>query len=94
MGKDISSLGDVLKRKANDIDVSGVKDDVALIQMELDRNFSGQAKIERLDENGLATVKTRSSSMASEIRLKQYAIIQNLQKDLKNKLERFRIIIG
>ena len=94
MAKEINSLGDLLRKKADDIDTSGVKDDIALIQQELDRAFSGDAKIERFQDDGVLVVRTKSSSMASEIRLKQYVIIQNLEPTLKNKIARFRILIG
>lgn len=94
MAKKINSLGDILQRKADDLEDSGIKDDISLIQQELDRNFSGEVKIERFQDDGILVVKTSSSSMASEVRLRQYAIIQNLTQTIKNKLVRFRIIIG
>lgn len=94
MAKQISSLDDILRRKADDIDSSGVRDDVHLIQEELDRQFDSQAKVEQLQDKGVVVVKTRNSSIASELRLKQYAILQNLNKSAKNQLNRFRIIIG
>lgn len=94
MTKEINSLGDILKRKAEEIDSSGVKDDIVIIQEELDRNFAGQVVIERFQDDGTLVVRTKSSSMASEARLRQHAIIQNLAKIIKNKLTRFRIIIG
>ncbi len=94
MAKKINSLGDLLQKKADDLEDSGIKDDITLIQQELDRNFSGEVKIERFQDDGILVVKTSSSSMASEVRLRQYAIIQNLTQTIKNKLVRFRIIIG
>ncbi len=94
MPKEISSLGDLLHKKADDIDDAGVKDDVYLIQKELDRNFSNQVSVQSVQDNGTITVKTRSSSMASELRLRQHSILQNLRKSSRNKLEKFRIIIG
>lgn len=94
MAKKINSLGDLLQKKANDIDDAGVKDDVSLIQEELDRNFPKLFRVENLQDNGTILVKTKNSTTASELRLRQYAILQNLQKTSKNKLLRFRIIIG
>jgi hypothetical protein len=94
VAKKINSLADILLDKAEHIDSSGVRDDISIIQEELDRNFMNAVKAESLQDDGTLIVRTKSSSMASEVRLKQHTIIQNLNKSLKNKLVRFRIKIG
>ncbi len=89
----MDSIQDLLKKKANNIDEDGVADDLAIIQEELNRHFDGQVTAKKIDDKGVVLIVSKSSSMASEVRLKQHQLMRNLEKSTKNKLSRFHIRI-
>lgn len=88
----MKSLKDLLTKKADDIDRSGVRTDLELIQIELDRYFNGSIKVVKLTD-GVARVESKSAALASTMRMQQHQLIEDLNSSLKNKLERFMIRI-
>lgn len=89
----MDSLRDLLKKKADIFDQDGAHDDLHLIQAELDRHFEGRVRVVKLLPQGDVLVHTKGSSLASEVRLLQEQLKQNLNKMLKNKIKSFRIRI-
>ena len=83
------SLKDLLFKKADDMDFQETRDDLHIIQTELDRLFPKSIKILSLNE-GKLHVTTRSSSIASDLRLQNIALTQNLNMSLKTKLVSMR----
>lgn len=88
----MDSIKDLLNKKADAIDTTGIRDDIALVQDELNRHYGQSAKVASI-QNGVVLVTTKSSAIASDLRLQQYTIVQNLNTLLKTKLERIRIRI-
>lgn len=88
----MKSLKDLLQIKANDIDESGVKTDLEIIQKELDRLYDGAVKISQF-KNAVGTVHTQNASLASTLRMQQVQLVEDLNSSLKNKLERLIIRI-
>lgn len=88
----MKSLKDLLQKKADDIEVSGIKTDLHVVQAELDRYFSGDIKVTKI-KNKIATVETSNASLASNMRMQQTQLVEDLNSSLKNKLDRFIIRI-
>ena len=88
----MKSLKDLLQTKADDIDKSGIKTDMNLVQAELDRYYSGEVHLTHI-KNAIATVETSNSSLASNMRMQQVQLVEDLNSSLKNKLDRFIIRI-
>jgi hypothetical protein len=88
----MNSLKDLLFKKAAQIDESGIKTDIQLVQTELDRYFNGELQLQKITK-GVATVTTSNSSIASEMRMQQQQLIEDLASSLQNKIERFYIRI-
>ena len=88
----MKSIKDLLQNKANDIDTSGVRSDVQLIQAEIDRLFDGVEVAKFVD--GVATLKTKSSPVASNLRMQQTQLTEDLNSSLKNPIKRLIIRIG
>lgn len=89
----MKSLKDLLVKKADQFDSSGKRGDLELIQAELDRYFKGKMKVTKLVE-GRATVVASSAPMASNMRMQQQQLMEDLNSSLKNKLTRFIIRIA
>lgn len=89
----MDSLGDLLKKKAAQFDSDSTRGELALVQEELDRLFDGKVTAQKFSDKGEVQVTTSGSVLASELRLQQHSIIQNLNKVLKNELTRFYIRI-
>lgn len=79
----MDSIKDLLKNKADKLDIDGRMDDLKLAQSVLDRHFSGYAKAIKLDNDKLF-VKATSSSAASDIRFSQVAVMEELGRILKD----------
>ena len=88
----MKSLKDLLQKKADAIDVRGVVTDLHVVQTELDRYFSGSIKVTKI-KNSIATVETSNASIASNFRMQQTQLVEDLNSSLKNKLDRFIIRI-
>ena len=88
----MKSLKDLLQNKADDIETSGVKTDIDLIQSELTRQFSADAKITKL-KDGVAFVQTSNASLASNLRMQQTQFVEDMNSSLKNRIDRLVIRI-
>ena len=88
----MESIKDLLSQKANDIDTDGVKSDIHLIQAEINRYFSGVI-VQTIRDDGAAVLTTASSSVASDLRLRQHQIMTDLNSSVKSKLTRLQIRI-
>lgn len=88
----MDSIYDLLKFKANDIDSSGVKNDLEIIQAELERYFEKEISVRKF-KDGVAVIESRSAPCASEMRMKQHQLLEDLNSILKNKISRFVIRI-
>ncbi len=88
----MNSLRDLLINKVEEIDQAGKRDDVHIVQTEVSRYFSG-AEVQSIKPNGAALITTASSAVASDLRLRQFQMISDLNSLLKNKLTRFHIRI-
>jgi hypothetical protein len=88
----MDSLGDLLKNKADDIDIDSKKDDMHILQAEIDRFYPNSTRILAMSE-GKAHIATKSSSIASDLRLQRTTIMQNVNKLLKDKITTLRVSI-
>lgn len=86
------SLKDLLFKKADDMAIDEKRDDFHIIQAELERLYPKTMHILSFSE-GKLHITTRSSSVASDLRLQRTTIIQSLNKQLKNQLVTMRISI-
>jgi hypothetical protein len=86
-------IKDLLQRKAQELDSEAKLNDMALIQHELDRYFEGSAHVKRLGDDGTVLITANGSSVASEIRLRQWAIMQAVRDTVKQPVKRFHIRI-
>ena len=88
----MDSIGDLLKNKADDIDINAHKDDMHILQAELDRFYPNSTRILSIND-GTAHLATKSSSVASDLRLQRTSIMQSVNKLLKSKIKSLRISI-
>lgn len=88
----MNSIKDLLLKKAQEIDDSGIKTDLDLIQNELDRLFPSQVKLQKIN-NGIATITTENASVASDLRMQASQLIDDLNSSLKSQLSRLVIRI-
>ena len=89
----MKSIKDLLQKKADDIDASGVKTDMQLLQQELDRHYEGSLTVNKF-KDGTATISTSNASIASNVRMQQTQLIEDLNSSLKNKLDKLIIRIS
>lgn len=75
----MDSIKDLLRKKADDIDLETKKSEINLIQEVLDRHFKGYAHAQKL-QDGRLNIKVGSSSMASEVRMQQVVIVEELNR--------------
>ena len=88
----MNSLKDLLVTKASVIDESGVKTDLDIVQAELDRFFESGIKVRSFND-GVVSVTASNSSIASNMRMQQTQLKDDLNSSLKNKIQRFFIKI-
>ena len=79
----MDSIKDLLKKKADLIDADGRLNDLELAQGVLKRHFKTHAKAVRIDKAKLF-VQVTSSSAASDVRLNQIAVLEELGRVLKS----------
>ncbi|HEX9595010.1 MAG TPA: DciA family protein [Candidatus Saccharimonadales bacterium] len=79
----MDSIKDLLKKKADLIDADGRLNDLELAQDVLRRHFKTHAKAVRIDKDKLF-VQVTSSSAASDVRLNQIAVLEELGRVLKS----------
>lgn len=88
----MDSIKDVLKIKADDWEDSAIPKVVRRLQKELDKLAKLPAKVVKF-EDGIVTIVTSSSSVASDIRLQQTALIDKFSKVSRQKISSLRIRI-
>jgi hypothetical protein len=86
----MDSIKDLLGKKADQIDLQTKKDELLLVQEVLERHFKGQAKAVKIWKQHL-TVKVGSSAMASEVRLSQLTLIEEINRLPAVSVERLLI---
>lgn len=86
----MDSLKDLLKKKADDIDLESKSTDLELAQKELDRQFDGQVRVDKITDRGVLLTKISSSVVASELRFRQLQIIDAINKTSKQKITSIR----
>lgn len=79
----MDSIKDLLKKKADLIDADGRLNDLELAQNVLKRHFKNHAKATRIDKDKLF-VQVTSSSAASDVRMNQVTVLEELGRVLKN----------
>lgn len=77
----MDSLKDLLKKKADKLDIDGKLSELQLAQAVLDRHFQRHASAQRLDGDKLF-INVTSSSAASEVRLRQVVVLEELGRSL------------
>lgn len=88
----MDSLSDLLHSKAGQLDKAGTSDDMDILAAEMQRMFGPGISIDKLND-GEAVVRTNSSSLASNIRLQQYQLLQSVNKALKTPIKKLRVRI-
>ena len=88
----MQSIRDLLTVKADAIESDGVQGDIHLIQAEINRYFKG-VTVQNIKDDGAAMLTTPSSSVASDIRLRQHQLVTDLNSMVKQKLTRLHIRI-
>lgn len=86
----MDSLGDLLKKKADEIDLEAKSTDLELAQAELDRLYAGQVKVDKITDKGVLLTKVHNSVLASELRFQQVQIIDAINKSSKQKITAIR----
>jgi hypothetical protein len=86
----MDSLKDILKRKADDIDIEAKRTDLQLAQAELERHFKGQVKVRKITPDGVLVAKLQSSAVASELRFAQVQIMEAINKSAQIKIKAIR----
>ena len=85
-------MKDLLNLKANQIDTDGTRDSVHFVQTEITRLFKG-VEVQHIQDDGSVLLTTPSAAVASDLRLRQHQIINDLNSGLKQKLTKLRIRI-
>jgi hypothetical protein len=87
-------LSDLLKRKAQQIDLDDKRQELDLASEELKRFFDIQkARLVVVTEKTI-TVKTASSVIASDLRMSQLSILESVSRALNRQFSKMIIRIG
>lgn len=86
----MDSIGDLLRKKADDIDLESKSTDLELAQKELDRQFNGNVEVDKITDKGVLLTVVRSSVVASELRFRQIQIIDAINKSSKQQISSIR----
>lgn len=86
----MDSIKDLLGKKADAIDLQTKKDELELIQEVLERHWPDQARAEKVWRTQL-TLKVRSSAMASEVRMSQLTLLEEINRLPEVTVERIII---
>ena len=78
----MDSIKDLLQKKADKLDVDSKLSELELAQSVLTRHFDNHARATRLDKDKLF-VQVTSSSAASDVRLQQISVLEELGRVLK-----------
>lgn len=74
-----------MQAKANDMDVDGKRDEIALIQEVVERHFSKGARVQKIFDDGGVLVHVQSSALASEVRLRSEQMLTQVRSALKER---------
>lgn len=87
-------LGDLLKNKAEQIDLDDKRQALAIANEELSRFFDKkQAKVVVVSDKTL-TVNVKNSPLASEVRMSQVIILESISRALQKKMTKLYIRTG
>lgn len=91
----MDSIEDLIKGKAEQIDVDGHRQEIALAQEELDRYVDAQsvARVTAVEGSAM-TVQVKSSSQASNLRIQRIPLLQAVSKSIDRTVDRLQIRIG
>lgn len=87
----MDSIKDLLNKKAADLDIDARRDEAALIEKVLKRYFESGLSLLKITPRRNAIIKVRNSSLASELRLQQVVILEDVNRILKVKIDRIVI---
>ena len=87
----MDSIKDLLNKKAADLDIDAKRDESALIEKVLSRYFESGLNLLRITPRRNAIIKVRNSSLASELRMQQIIILEDINRILKVKIDRIVI---
>ena len=86
----MDSLGDLLRKKADEIDLDAKKSDLELAQVELDRLFDGKVVVDKITKDGVLLTLVSDSVMASELRFAQVQLTSSINKITKQEVTSIR----
>ena len=86
----MDSLGDLLRKKADEIDLDAKKSDLELAQVELDRLFDGKVVVDKITKDGVLLTLVSDSVMASELRFAQVQLTTSINKITKQEVASIR----
>lgn len=75
----MDSLDELLKSKANQLDLSAKISSLELAQQVIDRHFPSFARVVKLRDKKVF-IKVTSSAAASEVRLRQMVVIEEIRR--------------
>ena len=86
----MDSLKDLLLKKADTIDLTAKKSQFEIVQSVMDRHFKGEVVVQKI-HGGRLTLKVSSASLASNVRLAQVRLLEELGRLDIPKFERLVI---
>lgn len=84
----MDSIKDLLGKKADQMDIEGKRDEISLIKAVVERHFKQGVEVNKVTVNRSAMLKVRNSSLASEVRLQQITLLEEINRVLKTDIER------
>lgn len=81
-------MKDLLKKKASQLDIDGKLDELSLIQRVIERHFKSGVRINKITSNRSAILKVANSSLASEVRMQQTTLLEEINRVLNAEIER------
>lgn len=87
------SLDDLLKKRADQMDLGGKKSTLDIAQKELERFEPQFARISKITDDGVVYITTPHAGMASNLRFQQIVILEAIQSALNKNLEKLIIQI-
>lgn len=87
----MDSIKDLIQKRADELDL-GRQDELELVQQELDRLFSTDARAHRIDHKQHAlTIKVADSTVASVVRMSQPQILSAIKDLTHPRIEKIHI---
>ena len=87
----MDSIRDILHKKADKLDIEGKRDEIALAKQVLTRYFTQGVRPNKITTNRSLMVKVNNASLASEVRMQQVVLLEELNRLLKSPVERIII---